>query len=212
MAHCEHDLSSYRSHGTPGNAGRGHRSINVIMRKLMVLTFAIAVAPFSSMHAQTTHTNCSINGDSANCTSTTDDSAQRRQKQAEELGKSLGDLAGAAIAQAMRPSPLTKQEKAYCKSFPNGQRDACAARVQGRDQLVASWNQGFTTRNIAGYVELSGDTFTVHSEQVSAMRFHMVYLGSTNYFRQIGIKTFIYTNDDDQRYVYDVTAGHQVTP
>src|SRR5271166_1878509 len=199
---------------------------------LVVLTFALR----HSMHGQTTttDTNCTLNGNTANCTSTsTDDSAQRqaqaaaqaeKDRQAEELGKSVGNATGGLIGLAMRKHAIAKQYKAYCNEHPGepwARRDAKGTVLdQGtcpgtltRQQVIDDLNRNFQTQKVVGYTEVSGDTFIMHSERASAMRFHMVVdRQMLGVFHTIGIKTFVYTNDNDQRYVYDVVAGHEVTP
>ena len=72
----------------------------------------------------------------------------------------------------------------------------------------------FRAEKVVGYAESSGDTFTIHSERASDMRFHMILASKQRmeYFRMAGIKTFVYTNDSDQRFTYDLVADHVVTP
>jgi hypothetical protein len=199
---------------------------------LVLLLFAIR----HSMYGQTTTTNtdCTINGNTANCTSTsTDDSAQRqaqaaaqaeKDRQAEELGKNMGNAMGGLVGAAMRKHAIAKQYKAYCNQHPGeswARRDAkgtvldqgtCPGTLS-RQQVIDELNRNFQTQKVVGYTEVSGDTFIMHSERASAMRFHMVVdRQMLGVFHTIGIKTFVYTNDNDQRYVYDVVAGHEVTP
>jgi len=93
---------------------------------LVVLSFALR----HSMHGQTTTTNtdCTINGNTANCTSTsTDDSAERkaqaeaqaeRDRRSEELGKSMGNAFGAGIGAMARVHNFHKQVNQYCKQHP----------------------------------------------------------------------------------------------
>jgi hypothetical protein len=199
---------------------------------LVVLTFIL----HHSVNGQTTTTNtdCTINGNTANCTSTsTDDSAQRqaqaaaqaeKDRQSEELGKNLGNATGGLIGLAMRKHAIAKQYKAYCNQHPGepwARRDANGAVLdQGtcpgtltRQQVIDDLNRSFQTQKVVGYTEVSGDTLIMHSERASAIRFHMVVdRQMLGVFHTIGIKTFVYTNDNDQRYVYDVVAGHEVAP
>ena len=65
---------------------------------------------------------------------------------------------------------------------------------------------------IVGYAELSGDKLTVHSERASAMRFQMILASrQISMVRRAGIATYVYTNDADQNFVYDVKTS-QVVP
>ena len=75
-------------------------------------------------------------------------------------------------------------------------------------------NASFIAAKVVGYAESSGDTFTIHSERASDMRFHMLLANKQGmeHFRMAGIKTLVYTNDADQRFTYDLVAGHVVTP
>jgi hypothetical protein len=206
---------------------------NAIRRVAMLVVLSLALC--HSMYGQTTTTNtdCTINGNTADCTSTsTDDSAQRqaqaaaqaeKDRQAEELGKSVGNATGGLIGLAIRKHAIAKQYRAYCNEHPGepwARRDAKGTVLdQGtcpgtltRQQVIDHLNRNFQTQKVVGYTEVSGDTFIMHSERASAMRFHMVVdRQMLGVFHTIGIKTFVYTNDNDQRYVYDVVAGHEVT-
>lgn len=202
---------------------------------LAVLLFAMR----RSMYGQTTTTNtdCTISGNTANCTSTsTDDSAQRqaqaaaqaeKDRQAEELGKSMGNAMGGLVGAAMRKHTIAKQYKAYCNQHPGeswARRDAkgnvldqgtCPGTlVVTREKLVEAHNASFRAEKVVGYAESSGDTFTIHSERASDMRFHMMLANKQGmeYYRTAGIKTLVYTNDSDQRFTYDLVADHVVTP
>ena len=63
-----------------------------------------------------------------------------------------------------------------------------------------------------GYAEVSDDTLTIHSERASAMRFRMILASrELSMIRRAGIATYIYTNDADQSFVYDVKVGQIVT-
>jgi len=230
---------------------------------LVVLMFALR----HSMHGQTTttDTNCTLNGNTANCTSTsTDDSAairaqQERQaeqdKANEQLGAAVGNAMGRGIL-AMRDrhkfnsyckqhagEPYTrtwpdgrKEEgtcpgtqvvvENYCKQHagepwvrtsPDGRKEngTCPGTlVVTKEKLADAINANFITEKVVGYAESSGDTFTIHSERASDMRFHMMLANKQRmeYFRMAGIKTLVYTNDSDQGFTYDLVADHVVTP
>ena len=139
---------------------------------LVLLLFAIR----HSMYGQTTTTNtdCTINGNTANCTSTsTDDSAQRqaqaaaqaeKDRQAEELGKNMGNAMGGLVGAAMRKHAIAKQYKAYCNQHPGeswARRDAKGTVLdQGtcpgtltRQQVIDDLNRNFQTQKVVGYAE-----------------------------------------------------------
>jgi hypothetical protein len=202
---------------------------------LAILTFALR----HSMHGQTTTTNtdCTINGNTANCTSTsTDDSAQRQARAAaqaeqdkanEQAGAAVGNAMGGLVGAAMRKHAIAKQYKAYCNQHPGepwARRDAkgtvldqgtCPGTlVVTKGELVEAHNASFRAEKVVGYAESSGDTFTIHSERASDMRFHMLLANQQimGRYRAAGIKTIVYTNDSDQRFTYDVVADHVVTP
>ncbi len=103
-------------------------------------------------------------------------------------------------------------------SINNGVKGACALILadwsrptDARQRLVKGINDEFQRGSVMGYAELSGDKLTVHSERASAMRFRMI-LASRDLpmIRRAGITTYIYTNDADQNFAYDVKSG-QVT-
>jgi len=205
-------------------------TMNNVARSLAILVVLLFAR--HSMYGQTTttSTDCTINGNTANCTSTsTDDSAQRqaqaeRDREAYETGKSMGNAMGGLVGAAVRKHAIAKQYKAYCNQHPGeawARRDAKGAVLdQGtcpgtlsRQQVIDELNRNFQTQRVVGYTEISGDTFIMHSERASAMRFHMILdKQMLGVFHTIGIKTFVYTNDKDQRYVYDIVAEHEVTP
>jgi hypothetical protein len=103
----------------------------------------------------------------------------------------------------------------YIWSWPNGgkQEGTCPGTlVVTKEKLIEVSNSTFRAEKVVGYAESSGDTFTIHSERASDMRFHMILASKQmQYFRMAGIKTLVYTNDSDQRFTYDLVADHVVT-
>jgi hypothetical protein len=207
------------------------------VKALILLTSLLA--PLAS--AQTTNTNCTVLGNNVDCTSTTDNSQQQQQqrqqqqqqqqaqqqaerdKQNYETGKALGNAIGASIARTRARKEAQAQLQAYCAAHQGeswARRDAEGTMLaQGvcpgtlsRQQVIDALNKSFQAQNVVGYVEVNGDTFMMHSERASEMRFHMVLDQQISTLRTIGIKTFVYTNDKDQHFEYDVVAGHAVTP
>jgi hypothetical protein len=198
---------------------------------LAVLSFALRY----SLHGQTTTTNtdCNLNGNTANCTSTsTSDAAQiaqqqaqqaERDKQLSEAGQNLGNALGTAINNAR----IRKGIRKYCDAHPgenfawqvNGKvvtSGVCPGELPlalARQQFIDGQRQAFIKNGVAGYAEFSGDTLIIHSERASAMRFHanIADVRMLAAIRAVHAKTFVYTNDQGQRFEYDAVAGHDVT-
>lgn len=83
-----------------------------------------------------------------------------------------------------------------------------------RPKMVAAENAGFKKEGVAGYAEIIGDTYIVHSERANSIRFHANMLQDEGYMKALqraGIKILIYTNDGDKKFVYDMEAG-QIVP
>ncbi len=105
-------------------------------------------------------------------------------------------------------------------SIKNGVKRVCALILADaadqagvRRKLVNGLNGSFQKNGVLGYAEISGDRITVHSERASLMRLHMVLAsGEFSMVRRAGITMFIYTNDANQNFVYDVKADQIVSP
>lgn len=111
---------------------------------------------------------------------------------------------------------LSTKEKS---SINSGVKGACALILADwknptdtRQRLVKGINAEFQRGGVMGYAEVSDDTLTIHSERASAMRFRMILASrELSMIRRAGIATYIYTNDADQSFVYDVKVGQIVT-
>jgi hypothetical protein len=66
---------------------------------------------------QTTNTNCTVYGNSANCTSTTTDNTAQQQR-AYEAGQEIGNALGTAIAAGINSHAQTKWVRNYCAAHP----------------------------------------------------------------------------------------------
>jgi hypothetical protein len=66
---------------------------------------------------QTTNTNCTVYGNSANCTSTTTDNAAQQQR-AYEAGQQVGNAIGLGLAAGMQAHAQTKWVRNYCAAHP----------------------------------------------------------------------------------------------
>jgi hypothetical protein len=66
---------------------------------------------------QTTNTNCSVNGNTANCTSTTTDTGAQQQR-AYEAGQQIGNALGSGIALAMQSHSKSSWVKKFCARHP----------------------------------------------------------------------------------------------
>lgn len=113
---------------------------------------------------------------------------------------------------------LSTKEKG---SIKNGIKGACALiladwsnQAGTRQKLINAIGASFQKEGVMGYAEISGDKLTVHSERASAMRFHMILAHQRGLamVRRAGIATYVYTNDADQTFVYDMKAGQIVPP
>jgi hypothetical protein len=87
-------------------------------------------------------------------------------------------------------------------------------RATARDILVKTINASFTKDGVAGYAEISGDKMTVHSERASTVRFNMTLKNEKfiSTLKDAGIATYVYTNDADQSFLYDVNAAQAISP
>jgi hypothetical protein len=108
---------------------------------------------------------------------------------------------------------LSTEEKGGIKG---GVKGACSViladwsdQASVRRTFVAWINAGGKRGASMFYAEVSGDTLTVHSERATAMRFHMVLADQreVSMMRHAGFATFVYTDDADQKFAYDVKAG-----
>jgi hypothetical protein len=80
---------------------------------------AMAFASSQAMAQETTNTNCTLNGNTANCTSTKTDNAEQ-QRRAYEAGQQLGNALGVGIARAVRAGKQAKWVKNFCARHPGG--------------------------------------------------------------------------------------------
>jgi hypothetical protein len=192
----------------------------------VVLSFALRHS--TQGQTTTTNTDCTLNGNTAICTSTsTDDSAQKarqaeQQREAYETGQKIGSALGRgilAIRDRQKFNGYCKQHagEPYVRTWPEGRKEEglCPGTLAvSKETLVDAHNRSFRAEKIVGYAESSGDTFTIHSERASEMRFRMLLADNQRIelYRTVGIKTLVYTNDADQRYVYEIGTGRAITP
>lgn len=78
---------------------------------------------------ETTTTNCSLSGNTANCTSNTTDYGAQQQR-AYEQGQQVGNALGKGLAAAMQAHQFTKGLRKYCDAHP-GQDWHYYSRVDG---------------------------------------------------------------------------------
>ncbi len=81
-----------------------------------------------------------------------------------------------------------------------------------RQAFVKAFDDGQRKQGVAAYADFAGDVLTVHSERCSALRFHALLVNEellTN-FKQMGFTTFIYTNDADQKFTYNLLTDTEV--
>ncbi len=82
----------------------------------------------------------------------------------------------------------------------------------GSTQSVFEKFSNRSGRGDAGYVEIAGDMLTVHSERATPLRWHAMLLNRVEMgsLYQMEITTLVYTNDADQKFVYDLTKNVEV--
>jgi hypothetical protein len=118
--------------------------------------------------------------------------------------------------------------KEYCATHPGedyGQNDAngkfaklgtCPGTipVARRQQILVEVVKADSTKSgVAKFAEIKGDTYVVHSERAGAVRFHSL-IADPAYMEEMkraDLKTFIYTNDKDQTFTYDLASGKEIT-
>ena len=82
------------------------------------ISFAIFVGAARSLPGQsTTNTNCTMYGNTANCTSTTTDQGAQQQR-AYEQGREAGQAIGQGLAVAMQRHRFGKGLRKYCAAHP----------------------------------------------------------------------------------------------
>ncbi len=81
-----------------------------------------------------------------------------------------------------------------------------------RQAVVDAMNAKMQKEGVAGYVEIAGDMLTVHSERATPLRWHAMLLNKVEMdgLYQMEITTLVYTNDADQKFVYDLTKNVEV--
>jgi hypothetical protein len=78
-----------------------------------------------------------------------------------------------------------------------------------RKKYVNAINAGFRKSGTAGSAEIVGNNLIVHSERANRMRFYLLLANNKtpSLQRRAGIVTFVYTNDADENFAYDVKSG-----
>lgn len=79
---------------------------------------------------QTTNTNCNVNGNAINCTSTATDNGAQQQR-SYEAGQQIGNALGNGLAGAMQAHSFSKGLKKYCDAHP-GEEWHYGNKVDGR--------------------------------------------------------------------------------
>jgi hypothetical protein len=81
------------------------------------------------------------------------------------------------------------------------------------DDMNASHRRGNNKDGKVAYTEAKGDTMITHSERASAMRFHanMANQPFLSKLQSAGFSTYIYTNDADLHFEFDITHNREIT-
>lgn len=207
-----------------------------MFNKLVAIGILLFAAVGAAGQTTTTDSNCSIystgaNTASADCTSTTHTPPQPvpldqdpSYKVGQQLGKGVGNLGTALIVNHKR----AKMIKEYCATHSGedyGQKDASgtftklgtcpgAIPVARRQQiLIQSVRADATKTGIAKFAEVKGNTYVLHSERAGVVRFHSLITDPAfmTDMKQAELKTFVYTNDKDQTFTYDLVSGKEIT-
>jgi hypothetical protein len=125
---------------------------------LVVLSFALRHSVHGQQTTTTTETNCTVNGNTANCTSTsTDNSAaiqaqQERQAEQDKANEQAGAAVGKAMGSVMNGFIVGHKIRSYCKKHagepytwqgPDGSKQdgTCPGTPQTAQQLASSREQ-----------------------------------------------------------------------
>jgi len=193
---------------------------------------AVLVVSASCVAQVTTTTNCTINGTgsnsaTANCDSTSvDQGAQNRanNEAAQKLGENTGKAIGGLIGMSIRNHTDKKKLKQYCEAHPGelhritlpdgtvtstGTCDGTMSTARVRELLTQNLCAGAIKAGKACYVAVQGDVMTMHSERASLVRYHMVMSDAqfVQNLKRADLTTYVYTNDSDQTFTYDVATG-----
>lgn len=185
-------------------------------------------------------TRCSTSGTSSNgnidattdCTSTDTGAEKRRQEaiQAERDRQNAVAWAnvGNGISDLMLRHQVKKGIEKYCDQHQgepwtwqvNGQAlsGTCPGtyvwtKARVVDDMNASHRRGNNKDGKVAYTEAKGDTMITHSERASAMRFHanMANQPFLSKLQSAGFSTYIYTNDADLHFEFDITHNREIT-
>jgi len=183
-------------------------------------------------------THCSTDGTSGdgriststNCTSTDVGAEQRRQEaiQAERDRQNAEAWAnvGNGISDLILRHQVKKGVEKYCNQHQgepwtwqvNGQAlsGTCPGQLSSdvaRRFYLQAVKAEFAKVGVAGYAKFDGDVLTIHSERASLMRFHAAINDENRLarFRTMNVKTYIYTNDADQTFKFDVANNRELT-
>jgi hypothetical protein len=78
-----------------------------------------------------------------------------------------------------------------------------------RQAFIKAFDDMQRKEGVAAYADFAGDVLTIHSERCSALRFHVLLADEQLIakLKQMGFKTFLYTNDADLKFTFDVLTG-----
>lgn len=232
---------SYGTGKTSGNLGRENSMKNRIsmLMFLGVLLSGYSLAQVQTdCSTSGTSSGGQVNA-TTNCTSTdTGAATAERDRRNAEAGKDMGEALGTGLAGVIlrhkEKKELKRQEEireakfeAYCDQHPgenwawrtNGKvtsSGVCPGQMPfdlARRLYMRREQEAFAKAGVAGYAKFDGDVLTVHSERASLMRFH-AHINDEKYLallRTVNVKTYIYTNDADQTFKFDVANNREVT-
>ena len=210
-------------------------------RLVLMGTLLFAAVGAAGQTTTTTNSDCNIsstgdNSATANCTSTStsddnkafDEEMKARNEQARQLGQNAGKAVGNLGTALIVSHKRGKMIKEYCAAHPGedyGQNDAtgkftrlgtCTGTisvVRRQQILIQSVRADATKTGIAKFAEIKGNTYVLHSERAGIVRFHSLITDPAymTEMKQAELKTFVYTNDKDQTFTYDLVGGKEIT-
>src|ERR1019366_4916830 len=144
--------------------------------------------------------------------------ARLNSKDQVEIVEKSGTAGGSIVDAITDPCKASKQATDITTpvktilSAPPSTPPARALTPSDRKAWIDSFNDGMRKQGVAGYAEMTGDVLTVHSERASAVRFHALLANTAvmDSLHQMGFTTMVYTNEADQKYVFDLAKNVEV--
>jgi len=133
------------------------------------------------------------------------------------LGVAL--IAGHNHKKALRQFCEGHPGEPYQFTLPNGTVtstgtcDGTVSAERARALLIESVKADSAKQGVLKYLEIKDDTYILHSERASLLRFHSMTTDQpfVQNLKRANFKTVVYTNDKDQTFTYDLVSGKETT-